>query len=131
VRLPPELRVREALRAQAHTAATCGRGDAHRAWWGGSDRFLPGHTYAGRDDSTVVPPLGVSDNAVSLTAPHEKGVWDQKVVTFLRLHEKAFRGLGGVVRLIRHDNLKAAVVRASFATPVRPQRIFRRFRRDT
>src|SRR5579859_4338084 len=32
----------------------------------------------------------------------------------LRLHERAFRDLGRVALVIRHDNLKAAVVRACF-----------------
>jgi hypothetical protein len=48
---------------------------------------------------------------------YEEAVWDQKVATFLRLHENAFRDLGGVVRIIRHDNLKAAVVRACLYDP--------------
>jgi transposase len=48
---------------------------------------------------------------------YEEAVWDQKVATFLRLHETAFRELGGVVRVIRHDNLKAAVVRACLYDP--------------
>src|SRR5206468_7060325 len=45
---------------------------------------------------------------------YEEAVWDQKLETFLRLHERAFRDLGGVPLVIRHDNLKAAVVRACF-----------------
>lgn len=48
---------------------------------------------------------------------YEEAVWDQKLETFLRLHEHAFRDLGGVPRVIRHDNLKAAVVRACFYDP--------------
>lgn len=48
---------------------------------------------------------------------YEEAVWDQKLETFLRLHERAFRDLGGVPRVIRHDNLKAAVVRACFYDP--------------
>jgi len=48
---------------------------------------------------------------------YEEAVWDQKVATFLRLHENAFKDLGGVVRVIRHDNLKAAVVRACLYDP--------------
>jgi transposase len=48
---------------------------------------------------------------------YEEAVWDQKVGTFLRLHENAFRNLGGVVRVVRHDNLKAAVVRACLYDP--------------
>jgi hypothetical protein len=48
---------------------------------------------------------------------YEEAVWDQKVPTFLRLHENAFRDFGGVPRVIRHDNLKAAVVRACLYDP--------------
>lgn len=48
---------------------------------------------------------------------YEQAVWDQKLETFLRLHERAFRDLGGVPRVIRHDNLKAAVVRACLFDP--------------
>jgi transposase len=48
---------------------------------------------------------------------YEEAVWDQKLETFLRLHERAFRDLGGVPRVVRHDNLKAAVVRACFYDP--------------
>jgi len=48
---------------------------------------------------------------------YEEAVWDQKVETFLRLHENAFRDLGGVVKVVRHDNLKAAVVRACLYDP--------------
>jgi transposase len=48
---------------------------------------------------------------------YEEAVWDQTLETFLRLHERAFRDLGGVPRVIRHDNLKAAVVRACFYDP--------------
>ena len=48
---------------------------------------------------------------------YEEAVWDQKLETFLRLHERAFRDLGGVPLVVRHDNLKAAVVRACFYDP--------------
>jgi transposase len=48
---------------------------------------------------------------------YEEAVWDQKLETFLRLHERAFRDFGGVPLVIRHDNLKAAVVRACFYDP--------------
>ncbi len=48
---------------------------------------------------------------------YEEAVWDQKLATFLRLHERAFRDVGGVPRVIRHDNLKAAVIRACFYDP--------------
>ena len=45
---------------------------------------------------------------------YEEAVWDQKLETFLRLHEHAFRDFDGVPKVVRHDNLKAAVVRACF-----------------
>ena len=48
---------------------------------------------------------------------YEEAVWDQKLATFLALHERAFRDFGGVPTVIRHDNLKAAVVRACFYDP--------------
>ena len=48
---------------------------------------------------------------------YKEAVWDQKLETFLRLHERAFRDLGGVPTVVRHDNLKAAVVRACFFDP--------------
>lgn len=48
---------------------------------------------------------------------YEEAVWDQKLETFLRLHERAFRDFGGVPMVVRHDNLKAAVVRACFYDP--------------
>ena len=48
---------------------------------------------------------------------YEEAVWDQKLATFLGLHERAFRDFGGVPTVIRHDNLKAAVVRACFYDP--------------
>ena len=48
---------------------------------------------------------------------YEEAVWDQKIETFLRLHENAFLDLGGVVQVVRHDNLKSAVVRACLYDP--------------
>ncbi|MFH2053288.1 MAG: integrase core domain-containing protein [bacterium] len=47
----------------------------------------------------------------------EEGVWDQKLETFLRLHEIAFEDFGGVPQIVRQDNLKAAVVRACLYDP--------------
>ena len=48
---------------------------------------------------------------------YEEAVWDQKLGSFLGLHENAFREFGGVPRVVRHDNLKAAVVRACLYDP--------------
>lgn len=42
-------------------------------------------------------------------------VFDQKIETWLRCHAEAFVELGGVPKVIVPDNLKAAVIRASFA----------------
>lgn len=41
-------------------------------------------------------------------------VFDQKTTTWLQLHVNAFAALGGVVRTVVPDNLKAAVIRAAF-----------------
>ena len=48
---------------------------------------------------------------------YEDAVWDQQLETFLRLHERAFRDLGGVPTVVRLDNLKAGVLRACFYDP--------------
>jgi transposase len=48
---------------------------------------------------------------------YEEAVWSQKLEEFLRCHENAFRDLGGVPRVVRHDNLKSAVVRACLYDP--------------
>jgi len=48
---------------------------------------------------------------------YEESIWDQKLESFLKLHENAFRDFGGVPLVIRHDNLKAAVVRACLYDP--------------
>jgi hypothetical protein len=44
-------------------------------------------------------------------------LWTQERDGFLRAHEHAFVRLGGVPKTIRHDNLKAAVVRACLYDP--------------
>jgi transposase len=41
-------------------------------------------------------------------------VYDQKVETFIRCHENAFRYFGGVTSSVKIDNLKAAVLVANF-----------------
>jgi transposase len=48
---------------------------------------------------------------------YEEAVWDQKLESFLALHENAFRDFGGVPGVVRHDNTKVAVVRACFFDP--------------
>lgn len=48
---------------------------------------------------------------------YEEAVWDQKLETFLGLHENALRNFGGVPSVVRHDNMKAAVVHACFYDP--------------
>ena len=56
-----------------------------------------------------------------------KVVFDQKTTTWLRLHVEAFRAFGGVPRTIVPDNLKAAVIRASFSHE-RPTALNRSYR---
>ncbi len=48
---------------------------------------------------------------------YEEPLWGQDRRRFLRAHEHAFAEFGGVPRVIRHDNLKAAVVRACLYDP--------------
>jgi len=48
---------------------------------------------------------------------YEEPMWQQDRDCFLRAHERAFQSFGGVPRLVRHDNLKAAVVRACLYDP--------------
>src|SRR5262249_13699002 len=48
---------------------------------------------------------------------YEEPLWTQERNGFLRAHEHAFVRLGGVAHVIRHDNLKAAVVRACLYDP--------------
>ena len=48
---------------------------------------------------------------------YEEGLWRQDRRGFLRAHEHAFLGFGGVPEVVRHDNLKAAVVRACLYDP--------------
>src|SRR5207244_6778957 len=43
---------------------------------------------------------------------YEEAMWGQDRPGFLRAHEHALLSLGGVPRVLRHDNLKAAVIRA-------------------
>ena len=45
---------------------------------------------------------------------YQECVWKQDVETFIHCHEKAFAYFGGVTRIIKHDNLKSAVLKAHF-----------------
>jgi transposase len=58
-------------------------------------------------------------------------VFDQTISTWLRCHAEAFAELGGVVRVMVPDNLKAAVIRASFGVdePTVLNRSYREFAR--
>ena len=47
-----------------------------------------------------------------------KKVYDQRVETFIELHEQAFRYFGGVPKYVRIDNLKAAILNANFYEPI-------------
>jgi len=48
---------------------------------------------------------------------YEEAVWRLDLPTFLRLHERGFREVGGVVGVVRHDNMTTGVSRACFADP--------------
>lgn len=48
---------------------------------------------------------------------YEEALWSQERVGFMRAHEHAFLEFGGVPKVVRHDNLKAAVVRACLYDP--------------
>lgn len=48
---------------------------------------------------------------------YEEAVWSQDRVHFLRAIEHAFIEFGGVPEVLRHDNLKAAIVRACLYDP--------------
>ena len=49
---------------------------------------------------------------------YEELVWDQKLETFIRCHENAFRSFGGVPERIKLDNLKSGVLQACLYEPV-------------
>lgn len=53
-------------------------------------------------------------------------VYDQKVETFILCHIHAFRSFGGVPKTVKIDNLKAAILKASFYEPVY-QRLYKQF----
>jgi transposase len=48
---------------------------------------------------------------------YEEAVWTLDLPTFLALQERAFREMGGVVGVVRHDNMTAGVSRACFVDP--------------
>jgi len=48
---------------------------------------------------------------------YEEPMSGQDRDSFLRAHERAFESFGGVPRVLRHDNLKAAIVRACLYDP--------------
>jgi transposase len=48
---------------------------------------------------------------------YEEAMWGQDHRHFLAAHEHAFADFGGVPEVVRHDNLKAAVVRACLYDP--------------
>jgi hypothetical protein len=48
---------------------------------------------------------------------YEEAVWGLDLPSFLRLHERGFGDFGGVVEVVRHDNMAAGVSRACFYDP--------------
>jgi hypothetical protein len=120
VRLRRELRVGEAIRADARADAASG---------GGRISLRPGAGVCVQVDFfRGAPTLHAAagecrrPRVFRMTLDHsrhdyEEAAWDQKLETFLRLDERAFRDFGGVPRVVRHDDLKVAVVRAGFYDP--------------
>jgi len=53
-------------------------------------------------------------------------VFDQRVETFINCHINAFSYFGGVVKVVKIDNLKAAIIQAHFYEPTY-QQIYKRF----
>jgi transposase len=48
---------------------------------------------------------------------YQEAVWDQSQKTWCELHERAFAYIGGVTKVIRQDNLKAAVIKPDVYDP--------------
>jgi transposase len=48
---------------------------------------------------------------------YEEAVWSQDVETFIACHQRAFEAFGGVVKLVRLDNLKSGVLKANLYEP--------------
>lgn len=48
---------------------------------------------------------------------YQEVVWKQDVETFIRCHENAFQHFQGVPKVIKHDNLKSAVLKAHLYEP--------------
>jgi hypothetical protein len=48
---------------------------------------------------------------------YQEVAWNQSQQTWCELHERAFAYLGGVTKMIRQDNLKAAVIKADVYDP--------------
>ena len=84
---------------------------------GSAGGLLPGAADAGRRSGQWRRPWVFRMTLCHSRHGYEEAVWDQKLESFLALHERAFRDLGGVPRVVRHDNLKAAVVRACLYDP--------------
>jgi transposase len=48
---------------------------------------------------------------------YQETVWDQSAQTWCELHERAFAYIGGTTKMIRQDNLKAAVIKPDIYDP--------------
>src|SRR5215472_5260975 len=118
IRLRPRLPDRAALRAAAEGTARGVRPHGAPAGAGGPGRLLPmpGPVWdaaGGRWRRPWVFRMTLSCSKHG----YEEAVWGQDRTSLLHAHEHAFVAFGGVPRVIRHDNLKAAVVRACFYDP--------------
>jgi transposase len=77
--------------------------------------------YAGltKDDSGKSRKTWVFDMRLSYSRlDYYQKVYDQKVETFIAAHINAFEAFGGVPKYVRIDNLKSAILKASFYEPL-------------
>ena len=75
----------------------------------------------GRGYRRATQGLGLRDGWPTADIKYAEVVFDQRTVTWLELHQRAFARLGGVPHVIVPDNLKAAVIRAAFGVTGLPE----------
>lgn len=75
-----------------------------------------------KDDSGKSRKTWVFDMRLSYSRiDYYQKVYDQKVETFIAAHINAFEAFGGVPKYVRIDNLKSAILKASFYEPLYQQ----------
>ena len=119
VRLRPQLRVGEALRAARSPDAAAG-GVMHTILPGEEAQvdFFQGAPTLDAQDWAVASAMGVPDDAVPLAARlRGSGLGSEARDLPAPARERVSRASAASPRVVRHDNLKAAVVRACFYDP--------------